>query len=148
MLTENYTDLNATDARLRKLLIFAIVLGSILRIMLAAGNIFHPSEDLAYVQADNYMGAATWMRLHHDTTDPVFVPGYTFMLAVFQVVFGPHAAAFMLALECLVGIACIPMMYFMARRLGGPVCGAVTALLVAIDPLLIPRSSLILTESL
>ena len=126
----------------------AILAGATIRLALAAANLLHPSDALTYVQADNYTSAAESMRYTHDTTDPVFVPGYIFLVAVFQVCFGRYAPAFLLLFECLIGTACIPMMYSLARRIGGEACGAATALLVAIDPLLVTRSSLVMTEAM
>ncbi len=131
----------------KHVLLAAILVGSVIRLALAGVTLFHPSDALAYVQADNYAGAAEVLRHTHDTTDPVFVPGYIVVVALFQACFGSHARAFLLLFQCILGIACIPMMFAVARRIGGETCGAITAILVAIDPLLVTRSSLIMTEA-
>lgn len=122
--------------------------GALLRFVLGLSTLLHPSPELNAIQADHFMTAATYLLHNGDIPDPVFVPGYIYLCAFLEFIFSTHAIAALLLLQWMMATMCIPMAIYLANELDGPLCGLVCGALVALDPLLLIQSSLVLTEAI
>lgn len=74
-------------------------------------------------------------------------PGYPWLLS-WLVVDGQLSSLSVAALHLAIGLATIGLVFLIGSQLGSPVAGIVAAILLAIDPILLGQSTLVMTESL
>jgi 4-amino-4-deoxy-L-arabinose transferase-like glycosyltransferase len=121
--------------------------GAVLRLVVGLSTLLHPSPELRLIQGDHFMAAGTYFLQNGYIPNPVFVPGYIYLCAFCQFLFPGHAVAALLVFQWMIATACIPLAMYLGQRLNGADTGVVFGALVALDPILIIQSSLILTEA-